>query len=296
MRKFLFKAIAIVAIVVVIDFAVGFMSDRKIVKLPDTTAALSMTSQVLFQKTSDILVLGPSTAHHNYNCHIIGDSLNLTAYNAGMNGKDMIYTDIILSEYIKRSKLKYVILDVSPAPFDGGWLGRSDDLKNFYSTSEQVRQYYDNETDFIQRIKLKSALYRYNQTLFTLLIRGKQKKNSVDGFEPLKQTADSIDFGVKEDFVVDSTELRHFVNIVQTCKKNNAKLICVETPYAIRDKAFSKWIEDFCNENQLLFIPEGQKEIYRQHPEWFRDGAHLNEKGTIFFSSSVASQIKSSRL
>ncbi len=292
MRQFVYKGLAVLALVVLIDLAVGVISDRVFTSLPDKNSMIATIQQSLFNKTADLLVLGPSTANHHYDAQLMTDSLGMDVYNAGLDGRDMIYFGVVLQSYFDRCGVKMVILDVGPTQLDGSWLAMINDTKPYYGISKQVTEYYDNETDWQQRLKLFSSLYRYNKTLSYWIRVQIDPVNDTKGYVPLERVLDTLELSETNEFTVDSTEYRYFVNIVDMCKKNNATLVVVQSPSADRNLAFENWVASFCEKNHIVCIQEIANEEYYKHPEWFQDGAHLNSAGACVFSRKIVNALK----
>ena len=169
MKQFIIKFLCCGALVVAIDLCIGFTHSWIFRNLPDKTSIVSTIYYSLFKKSADVLILGSSTANHHYNSKMMEDSLGMSVYNSGLDGRDMVYFDVVLQSTVARHVPKFVILDISPVHLDGRWIDRISDTKLYYGQNIPVTNYYNRETDWQQRLKLCSALYRYNKT-FSYLI------------------------------------------------------------------------------------------------------------------------------
>ena len=94
MKRFLFILI-VFGIVFGVDMIVGIFSKDLILNAPDVGINQTNSVQALFYRKSDILILGPSTANHHYNTKILEDSLRLSAYNSGYDGKNILYSAMV---------------------------------------------------------------------------------------------------------------------------------------------------------------------------------------------------------
>jgi len=292
MKQFLFKGSAILILVALIDVAVGAVSDKVFTNLPDKNSMIATIYQSLFNKKTEVLILGPSTANHNYNSMLMADSLGMTVYNSGLDGRDMIYSDVVLQSYLERCKLKKVILDVSTVQLDGSWLNRIHDTKPYYGLNDAVTKYYDNETDWQQRLKLVSSLYRYNKTLSYLIRVQLDPVNTTNGYSPLSGVAESLKQNTSSSFRLDSIEYSHLMNIVSLCRNNNIELILVQSPKYSNDVTFDKWIDQFAAMNNLALLPENRNDYYRNNKKFFKDDSHLNSDGAVEFTKRVSVFLK----
>jgi hypothetical protein len=292
MKQFIIKFICCGALVVAIDLGVGFTHSRIFGNLPDKTSMVSTIYYSLFKKSADVLILGSSTANHHYNSKMMEDSLRMSVYNSGLDGRDMIYFDVVLQSTLERQIPKYVILDISSVHLDGSWISRISDTKLYYGQNVPVSNYYDKETDWQQRLKLCSALYRYNKT-FSYLIRVKlDAPNVLNGYAPLVGNRENVDLTYYSNFSLDTKELAHLENIIKICKRNNSILILVQSPQASDNLEFDKWIEEYASEQDISLIKENKNSYYFDNPSLFYDGSHLNSQGADILTKRIIEVIK----
>lgn len=279
MKQFIIKFLCCGVLVVVIDLGVGFIHSMIFGSLPDKTSMVSTIYYSLFKKSADVLILGSSTANHHYNSKMMEDSLGMSVYNSGLDGRDMIYFDVVLQSTMERQIPKYVILDISSVHLNGSWINRISDTKLYYGQNVPVTNYYNKETDWQQKFKLCSALYRYNKT-FSYLIRVKlDAPNVLNGYAPLVGNREGFEREYDNSFVPDVKELTHLNNIVDLCKKNKAKLFLVQSPQALDNVAFDEWIKIFTSKNGIILLQENMDVYYYDNPTLFYDGSHLNSQG-----------------
>ena len=88
MKKYIVRIILFFAIVVLVDFVVGWAGDylQTHAKGGDTKAI----NDLVKKDQHDILILGSSRAHHHYDTPFLSDTLNLDVYNAGYDGNGVI--------------------------------------------------------------------------------------------------------------------------------------------------------------------------------------------------------------
>jgi hypothetical protein len=291
MKQFILKFLCCGALVVAIDLGVGFTHSRIFGNLPDKTSMVSTIYYSLFKKSADVLILGSSTANHHYNSKMMEDSLGMSVYNSGLDGRDLIYFDVVLQSAIERQKPKYVFLDIGDVHLNGNWINRIGDTKLYYGKNDAVTHYYDEETDWQQRLKLVSSTYRYNKTLSYLIRVGLDKPNTLNGYAPLNGHRANFERTITKEFTADAKELKHLNHIVSLCKENDITLILVQSPQSDDNVAFNNWLEEFATEHQTVLLQENKNEYYFNNPSLFYDGSHLNSEGANVFTERIVNSI-----
>lgn len=85
--KKVFIGFLFLLLVVLSDISVGGITRKVILNVPDVGVNQTNSVQALFHRKADVLVLGPSTANHHYDTRLLRDSLRMSVYNAGFDGK-----------------------------------------------------------------------------------------------------------------------------------------------------------------------------------------------------------------
>lgn len=292
MKQLCIKGIIILLIVFVIDIVTGTVHKSIFAKLPDKDYAVSAIGQMLMHKNAQLLVLGSSSADRHYDPQLMSDSLGIEVYNGGLAGHDIIYCDLILRGMMERQKPDCIVLDVRPGILDGSFLGANSDFYPFYGISEAVTHHFKNETDWQQRLKMLSGLYRNNGSLETLSRIYRGDDNTTRGYRPLERKMDHIELTVVSDFNVNGAEIHSLQELVKTCKDEHMKLFFCKSPCTVKNTSFNTWIKDFCQENEIVLIDEDENTLYYQHPEWFYDAYHLNKEGAHYYSRIISHRLK----
>ena len=89
MKKKIFFVALFAATLLCADLVVGATSKLIIRHAPQTQYNLSNTIQTLFHRTSDVLILGASRAHHSFDPRIIQRETGLSCFNGGRSGVKM---------------------------------------------------------------------------------------------------------------------------------------------------------------------------------------------------------------
>jgi hypothetical protein len=258
--------------------------------LSDKISQIGTISQTLLRKKSDVVILGASGAKYQYNCKILSDSLNLEVQNTGVKGMRAVYFDVVLQSYLERCVPQMVVIDVI-GELDAG-LGLFPRVKPFYGINKPVTEYYDRESDWQQKMKLKSSLYRYNETLDLLVRHVFNDKNLTNGFAVKTTSTGRIDTVVVSQFCPDSIQLRHLNNVVNLCHHHHIQMVMVLSPRRVHNRAGEQWFTDYCKENGIVLINELHVPVYYERDDVFFDESHLNGTGADIFSARIASYLK----
>lgn len=290
MRQFIYKALSILILVLLIDIIVGRISEHICVNLSDKLSQIGSISQNLMKKKGDVVILGASGAKYHYNCRILSDSLQMEVQNSGIKGMHAVYSDMVLQSFLQRQVPKCAVIDILGQLDAGdGFLPR---VKPFYGISKPVTDYYDHETDWQQKLKLRSSLYRYNQTPDLFIRHLFNKDNTTNGFSTKVQSVGRIDTIITTVFHPDSLQLRHLDHIVNLCQKHHILLALVLSPRAEHNIATERWVTDYCKRNNIVLINEFHEPVYYERDDLFFDNSHLNNHGSEIFSKRIASQLK----
>lgn len=289
MRKIIKKAVFILLLIVLIDVSVGWIGNRIILNMPESSAFISHTTYSVLKKNTDVLIIGASKAKHGIDPFLLRDSLGMDCYNAGEDGEDMMYYDMVLQGFVSRQKPKIVILDMAPLSLD-----HKLDLSHFlYGMSPVVNKFAQDVYPWYDRVKLHSNLYRLNgffPQLSSLLLD--KNKNHV-GFTPLYGTYDKVEIVKYHFLTVKPYEKRYLDDFVATCKNNKIKLLVYVSPtYYHNNKWFNQYLREYCQKQGIFFKDMSQPDGFRS-PKYYKDRDHVNAEGAEVFTKSILKDIKS---
>lgn len=282
------KIFFILVVLAVIDVAVGKIGDEIILNMPESSAFISHTTYSVLVKETDILIVGASKAKHGIDPYLLHDSLGMDCYNAGEDGQDMMYYDMVLQGFVSRKKPKIVILDMAPLS-----LNHKLDLNRYlFGMSPVVDKFAADVYPLTERIKLHSNLYRLNgffPQLSSLLLT-KNKPNA--GFTPLDGVYNKAEVVKYHSFVVQPYEKRYLDDFVETCKKNNIKLFVYVSPtYYHNNYAFNRYLKNYCRKEGVYFKDMSQPDGFRS-PQYYKDRDHVNRQGAEVFTKSIIKDFK----
>ena len=268
--------------------------------IPNSTILEGTNKFAYVTKKSKVIVLGASRAERHYAVKTIEDSLQVSAYNYGGAGCDIIQQYLSLLTSIKNETPKVVILDLSASQLSEEWIKEKNSrYYPFYWENDSVKTIVDDVGGWKMKYLLLSSFIQYNSKLSYILLRLLRQKSSnidIEGFRPLPYTgkpAKCRNRDVKSENAkgVDysQTALKYLQRIVSTCKKNHIDLVICYSPSLKNDLVEIDGVKELCQEFNLAFWDYSNK---INDPLLFRDENHLNEKGALKFTELVIAQLK----
>ena len=297
MNRKVFKFIGIIlAIVVGADLLIGAVSKDAILNVKDVGVNQTNTVQAFFKRKADVLILGPSTANHHFDCQILRDSLGMTCYNAGRDGQNVIYNAMVLDAFLTRCTPKMVVVEVGSSTLSDVWMDRLNDFNCYYGILKPIDDILDSIATPIDRIKRLSDIYRYNKTWEWLLnAKFSEEVPDLDGYRPMPVNQDAKFRSVKVEgqFVIDKTCKHYLDKIISDCQERNIQLLITSSPSLIVDYGnFLQEMEAYCQKHSVDFLNWNGDTAYTNHSELFYDRTHLNENGAKMFTRDFLRRIK----
>jgi hypothetical protein len=257
-----------------------------------------------------VLLLGSSRMRHHAMPAVLNRKLSLTAYNAGMDGQDFLYA-MMLFDLWQRTNAppKAVVLNVDPDSFqkNDDELQRAGIFSFYYDNSPLVRQIL-NERSRFERLKFLSRAYRANgkvlaicKNLFTHTVP------DFDGFEPLSGglfaqtvTAPCESIPTLNEFW--RLKVECFTRLADYCTNHGTRLVLVQSPRYREDaRAHDAWVnvlsQFLATYPTVEFVDLStcaHPDVFRDKPELFKDGSHLNAHGAEIFSTMLADALQTS--
>ena len=288
MKKIIVFVGIILAIVLGADLLIGAVTKSAIVNVKDVGVNQTNTVQALFKRKADLLILGPSTANHHFDCQILKDSLGMTCYNAGRDGQNIIYNAMVLDAFLTRCTPKMVVVDVTISSLSDVWMSALNDFNCYYGVLKPVDDILDSIGTPIDKIKRLSGIYRYNKT-WEWLLNAKMAKEvaDLDGYRPMPVNADThfASSEQRSQFKIDQKCLHYLNHIIQACQENDIRLILTHSPSLVNDKGnFVPEVKAYAAKKGLEFYNWNGDTTYTNHPELFYDMTHLNQEGAKVFT------------
>lgn len=298
--SFCVKAIILLALVVVMDKAVGFafvkMKDYGLKSNPE--CMWLQTSYVVEKVDADVIVVGSSKATHHYIPAMIADSLGLSVYNCGQDGCFYLYQNCIINMVLDRYKPKTIIWDIQPGCMN--MIGDSREYQNirylspYYGENSWATEYINSE-EKMSALKMKSQMFAYNSkilnSMFPLVMKGSTTER---GYIPLPSEGyeyPSLSEGYIDDskYHVDRKKLDIFAATVERCKKEGVELLIIGSPgYIHVNKAYKSAVSDLQKVAKRYGCEvHDYADYYLNDPTKFKDASHLNHKGAVAFTEMI---------
>jgi hypothetical protein len=290
-KRFILKCAFVLCALYILDVTVGIFAGKYLKSITNNGSPLAIDKYVFFESQSDIVLMGASHVKHGYDPRIISEKTGLSCYNAAQDGIDVIQNYIYLKSIINRTDPQVIVLDVYYRYLDGSMKYRLSNLNIWYKTNKEVSDYFDFDTDRLNKIKLKSNLYVYNGLLYQIIRTSVRSEVNYDGYSPLYGEYDG-DFSYSNEFNPDIEEFSYLERIVSLCNEHNIQLIFARAPSFSHNKEYDKWINDFCHNRDILLLDHIDDKSYLLNKKLFHnDGSHLNNEGAKLFSESIAIEI-----
>ena len=299
MKKIVVFVGIILAIVVGADLLVGAVSRKAILNVRDVGVNQTNTVQAFFKRRADILILGPSTANHHFDCQILKDSLEMTCYNAGRDGQNIIYDAMVLEGFLTRCTPKWVVVELGSSVLSDVWMDALHDFNCYYGVLKPIDEIIDSISSPVDRLKMWSNLYRYNKTWEWLLnAKASEEVADLDGYRPMPVNKDTHFAATtsKDHFRMNKSCLHYLNHIIQRCQEKHIRLMFTHSPSLIVDHGnFCKEMEAFAKARHIPFLDWNGDTTYTRHPEWFYDMTHLNKEGAKVFTREFVKVVKDRR-
>lgn len=249
---------------------------------------------------ADLLILGSSGATHHYVPSVFKEVLNLSTYNAGKDGIDVLYTNAILKIILKRYSPKIIILNVTPYEFTNyaGYERLSVLLPYCFRHPELKEILYLRGNS--ERLKIISHTYPYNSSFLTIL-KGVFYTNPdtiIDnGYVALFKKIDPVQSKVQaiaHYIDLDPIRINAMNEILELCKKKGISFYLSMSPiyyYNNEGSVVLKKIEEISGKAEIPFLNLVNDNRFKGETNLFQDNGHMNHLGAVEYSNIVADYI-----
>lgn len=294
MKKFLSYVCLTLLALVIIDVLYGFAME----KLSGNRYVSSIDH--IREAHEDIAIIGSSRANHHYDPQLLSDSLNLTAYNYGIEGLNILADKAVLSMLINQSEKKpqMVILDLSESDICDvqGWNTEHLSLLYPYADVPAVDSLFADVIDPREYFFVRySKLYRHNSNILDYLkpkrAKGQRHEN---GFTPLEGTWSGEPLEPTTGYDVSPQKLDYLERCIKLCADNDVLLVLSTSPNYNRLPKERNWImaiEKVANEHHLTYLYHEQDAEFLSHPDWFNEPYHLNAEGADIFTRKIIPEL-----
>jgi hypothetical protein len=298
-KYFIFKVLLFILLVILLDFGIG--SILRYYYFRQHSGFLYRTTYAMDKTTADILILGASTANHQYDPEIFEKGLNMSCYNAGRDGSNIFYHYAILKAALKRYSPKIIILEMR------GELAKTTDsydrlsmLLPYYESHPEIRQIIKPKSPF-EKIKMLSKIYPYNSMLFSIAV-GNFKHNALrfndnKGYLPLNRIWDEPLEMISKPLYsqLDTNKIKTYESIIKECISANVKLYIVSSPNFYKTKYVENSdvkAKEIAEKYNIKFLDYSQDSVFLANSNYFVDIHHLNSSGATVLSNRVVGEIE----
>lgn len=302
MKKRIFhfcKKIAFLALIILLlDICIGKVLQFFYLKMK--TGQSARITYSVTKATEEIIIFGSSRANHNYVPSIFEDSLQLSTYNCGIDGQEILFHYALLQSFKNRKTPQVVILDLNFDDFEKNTISydRLYVLLPYYKMNDYIQPVVNLRSPF-EKIKCESSLYRLNSFILPILVNNivKRKEESSKGYLPLFKELDTNIIKPKDIAppVLDTTKVRIFNNFIKECKKQNCKLFVFVSPIYKPKHLTSNTIsiaDSICKLENIPFTNYSNLKPFNNNINYFQDYLHLNHNGAQIYTRLIASEIK----
>lgn len=296
MKRFIVFSLALISIIVVLDFAFGKGMDymRSHAKGGHTRKMEAVASS----GQQDILIMGSSRACHHYDSRIISQKTGQITFNTGYEGNGIILMYGLLMLNLQHNTPKTILYDITPE-FD--FYVHEDDANlrylaflKPYRKQPKIRDLI-RDVSPVEGVKLVSSFYRYNSYCLTVandFFRGKE--DSFGGYLPMHGKLSSLpqEQSAGDKRIVDPLKKKYLQALIDVAKKHGIRLFFVASPKAGNgDASVFSPIKALCASQGIPFLDHLEDTGFITNPDLFNDPAHLNAEGASLFSFIIADEI-----
>lgn len=260
------------------------------------------TVYTIEKANADVVIFGSSRASHHYVPKIFEDSLGLSCYNAGLDGRNIYYHTAVLNVILKRFQPRVIIFDITSMDFEIN--DTNDDFKGLSILNPFYSKYKSEIKDILylqgpfEKYKLFSGLYRYNSklddVLFTL-VNPVQNSLELKGYEPLYGTRKGdISYRKFDDKKQpDDFKIKYMKQFVDLAHEHGCKVFLFVSPvFHTYDRVidYSFLTDKLSVDGFWSFMTDT---TFVSKNKYFKDATHLNHEGAVKYSEIVSSLIKS---
>jgi hypothetical protein len=256
----------------------------------------------ILKTEAEIIIVGSSRANSHYIPSVFSDTLGISCFNMGSGGQNIYYYYGIIGSILERYKPRIIIMDVM-----GSDIEIRDDASDrlsaflpFYRSSQSIKEMI-NLRGPVERIKLLSGVYPFNSQvtsiIYSLIKKGENPHLIMGGYIPLdgKISLPIVTAAREEKVFLDSFKVKLVEKIALLCQQNDIQLLIIVSPIFAKFNDKSSSIESL---KEIISKYDIEVWDYEQNPYFlsngalFRDELHLNHKGAIEYSKTIASRIE----
>jgi len=304
-KRLLKRSVLFLLVFFLIDFSFGYVA-KKIFFSQETGKYARLTHSI--QKvSSEILIMGSSHANRHYVPDILEKELNMTSYNAGVQGQQIIFHTALQRMILKRHNPKLIILNI-----DESWMYESPE--SYERLADLYPYYWDYKTELEPILSLNSdfinfkLLFRSFQTNSTIVHAVKyffQPQKDFKGYRPLHQqmkkplseVKNTNNSKTEKEKVIDRSFVNMFEEFIKNAEAHDVNLIFTLSPHLYNDNRLKsdkslKLMKSIAFEHDIPLIDFSDDRTFIEQYHLFNDPNHLNNDGAIIFTELLTDSLK----
>lgn len=305
-NKFLFYTVIILLTVVAVDKSFGLMLEFLWRSIP-VTQDMGKAQYARNEVCTDIVVIGSSRAAHHYNVNEISERMGLSTYNVGLDGCFFLDNCCVMHSLMERYSPKIIILEIAEDAMYAEAVNHLEGLYHYYWSDPYVREIVNHEEGWQAAVKLSSSLYRHNANSFKTigygikgLLAGKQT-DVLNGYAPIEYRGKLRELELSDNesnitsLTISEWKMELLRNLLTTAEDKGIDVFVVTSPSfhspCSSCSSSSEKISEICEHCGFSYWNYTSEPEFLEHPEWFNDGAHLNEVGADVFTKLIVDRI-----
>lgn len=296
MKRFIYKIILLLVLIVSLDFVLGHLLEYLYFK--QKKGKSYRITNVLENINHDILIFGSSRAVQHYDPSIIEEMTGLSAYNVGQDGQTILYHKAILDVILTRYHPKAIVLELTEGMdfrIGNSQYDKLSALLPYVRRYPSIKELILKRSNF-EKFKLLSKIYPYNSLLLRIIEGNLDITNtdmSGNGFVPKKGNWDlpikAIDNSQSENY--DEDKVMFFYDFVELCEQEKIPLFVVISPeYRICNNCFS-FSQKVCDSAKIQLHNYSQEKSFVSNIKYFENPAHLNAFGAKIYSEFISLEL-----
>lgn len=301
--QFAIKGIKFLIIFFLIDFTLGTITEYLFYN--QSTGKYARITDSLQKTDADMIVFGSSHAHRHYVPEIFERKLNLSFYNAGVQGQQLLFHSALHEIVLSRTTPKVIIVNYEPNWFfvSRDSYERLSNLSPYYTYYPEILKPILNLKSNLENVKLISKGYRYNSIIVHVLRYYIKPQYAYKGYRPLMGKMKPVNYypeivpanNVSDTRQIDPNCVEALKKLIKRTKEKGIELIFISTPNPKGDvinNRSSQMIKSIIREEQLRLINLTNHPEFTGRFEYFNDPGHLNKLGSIVFSEIATDSLQ----
>lgn len=290
----------VVGLLIFVDISIGALGDRLALNMPSFGRLVTKDNYRLHRMNSEVVIIGSSRGAHHYVTSQLNDSIDtyfgrhVDVYNASIPGHFANNNFCAVEVIIERYQPKLLIVEQTENQMCAKDVASDlEHLTPYYSSDSIVKRYIDN-LGKNEKVLMRSNMYRYNNQLLNIASAYLMKGGKDDGYIPLKGTSINLSEFQYVDYppeALNPYSEANFRSMIQKCQSKGIPIVVSASPF-FRAGRNNNQVSHICEEYGVRYIDLFNEPYFNQHPELFKDPAHLNDTGARLFTDLFYQQFK----